>query len=505
MTAQRFEFPTIGNGATGRALLLAIDDYALPLKKNLCYYLSKPTVRPEPVLVPSRDNPQAPDAAATHFYGTVLQDGGKFRMWYYALHWGEYTGEQLGSLHTGPVCYAESDDGLHWVKPELGQVEFRGSRANNIIALPDFLTEGAHLIKDGEDPDPARRYKLVYNNRPAGRDFWTIRTATSPDGLHWTAQPELPIDNFIEHASFYKHGGLYIVNSQSSSRSSARSEGGHARGRQGYAWVSPDFRRWLPECCESFTLPEPLDPEKRGGRKPYDQVHLGVGAASFGNVLVGFYCIWHNQPWPTANDWFGKGTTSGDLGLVVSNDGLHFREPVKHFVYLDRNDSPPTPVPGATYEKILCQANGILNVGDETRIYHGRWPNTARIEDYYAEVALATLPRDRWGALGLFPEANEGSVWSAPVKLPQGGCRVVLNADAAQGMRVEIADARFALLPAFSGEQSGTVQVAGGLDCPVRWAQGDLSQLGGQTVRLRIHLQKQGEVQPRLYAVYLDA
>jgi hypothetical protein len=33
--------------------LLAIDDVSLPLRKNVCRYLGKPTVRREPVLAPS--------------------------------------------------------------------------------------------------------------------------------------------------------------------------------------------------------------------------------------------------------------------------------------------------------------------------------------------------------------------------------------------------------------------------------------------------------------------
>ncbi len=68
--------------------LLAIDDVSLQLRKNTCLYLSKPTVRPEPVLVPSRVDSDAPDNLAANFYGTVLQDGGRFRMWYYACHRG---------------------------------------------------------------------------------------------------------------------------------------------------------------------------------------------------------------------------------------------------------------------------------------------------------------------------------------------------------------------------------------------------------------------------------
>lgn len=494
--SQRFGLPATGNTVSETVLLLAIDDMLLPWRKNLCLYLSKPTIRPEPVLVPSRGNRNAPDYYASHFYGTVLFDEGKFRMWYYAVA----PGASPDGFNLGPVCYAESQDGIQWVKPNLGQVEYKGSRDNNAIALPDEVTEGVTLIKDEDDPNPQRRYKMVYNAL-APKTSFTIRTATSPDGLHWTAGDGYPFESFIEQASFYKFNGLYLVNGQVASPW-VRSEGGANRGRQGYVAASSDFDTWLQESAESFLLPEPAAPEERGIPKPYEQVHLGTGAATFGNILVGFYCVWHNRP--TSDDWFGHARTSGDLVLVISNDGIHFREPVKGHVYLAGTDSLVTPVPGKSYPTILCQSNGILNVRDETRIYHGRWRNAGPGEDYYAETALATLPRDRWGALGLFPDSAEGSVWSAPIVLPDGGFEVLLNADGANGMRVEISDENFRLLPEFSGENSGHTGLAGGLDCPISWTQGNLASLAGQTIRLRVHL-RQNDATPRLYAIYLRA
>ena len=487
-----------------RTTLLAVDDVMLPLRRNLCLYLSKPAVRVEPVLAPERGNPDAPDNAATHFYGGVVHDAGTYRMWYYACHWDDGTAgpdAHLGGLVEGPTCYAESDDSIHWHKPQLGQVEWRGSRRNNIIRLADRRTEGVHVIRDDGDADPARRYKMVYNYWPEGRRFWTIRTATSADGLLWTDGPALPYDGFLEQASLYAFNGLYYVNGQMS----GRSEGGHAMCRQGFAVVSPDFEHWLPECGESFLLPEPGDAAARGAQQPYDQVHIGVGAASFGNVLVGLYCIWHNRSFPTKDDWFGRGTTSGDFGLLVSNDGLHFREPVKGRVFLHRDESPPAALPaGVPHACIMCQGNGILNVGDETRIYHGRWANTTDISDYHAEIALATLPRDRWGALGLFPDAEAGSVWTAPVTLPTGDCGLWVNADGAQGLRLEIADERFGLHPGWSGDQAGMPLTANGLDCPVAWPGRTLSALSGRTVRFRVSMRVEEDRRPRLYALYLD-
>ncbi len=65
------------HGSPDRVVLLAIDDVSLPLRKNVCLYLSKPTVRAEPVLVPSPVESTAPDNLAAHFYGTVLARRGQ--------------------------------------------------------------------------------------------------------------------------------------------------------------------------------------------------------------------------------------------------------------------------------------------------------------------------------------------------------------------------------------------------------------------------------------------
>jgi alpha-beta hydrolase superfamily lysophospholipase len=486
----QFVFPTTGITTDGKATLLAIDDASLPLRRNLCYYLTRPTVRKDPVLTPQSGNPNAPDNLAAHFYGTVLLEQGRFRMWYSPCS----RGSEACPVQR-PLCYAESDDGVHWVKPVLGQFEFNGSRENNGIDLPGNWMVGATVIRDDDDPDPARRYKLVYET--AGTKVSaSFRTAVSPDGIRWTASPDVVVQSFAEQSSFYKHNGMYIVNTQG-----YYVGGEFNRGRVGQAWMSVDFNEWLQEAAESFALPNPLDAGKPLEQGRRDEVHLGIGAASLGNALVGLYGMWHNDA------DFGKITC--DLGLVVSNDGLRFREPVKGYRWLTAQESPVTPVPGKDYPTILCQANGILNVGDETRIYHGRWRNAdydnpaVNAADYYGEVALATIPRDRWGALGLFPGQTEGSAWSCPVTLPESGCELTLNADGAEGMRVEVADARFTPIGDYSGEMSGVPQAAAGLDVPVKWPKANLAGLGGKTVRFHIQVEKVGDAEPRLYCLYL--
>ena len=515
-----------------RTLFLAIDDVSLPFRRNVALYLGRPTVRREPVLRPGPLGSGAPDDLAAHFYGTVLHDAGKFRMWYYACHrgknpdWPPHQMQQIARLpgwllgvragyeiYQGPLCYAESDDGLTWRKPALGQVTFKGSRANHALALPHTVVSGAAVIRDDAEPDPARRYKMVYQffpdqtapPIPAYGHSPSIACAVSPDGLAWTVTALPFVNQFVEHCSFLRHQGQYIVHSQvfpGTHWSGAFTEGGHAGGRTGAARLTYDFDHWPDHWAWAFALPEAHDPAQRGAGHCYDHVHLGVGAASFGNVCVGLYGLWHNQPF---GEDFGK--INGDLGLVVSNDGVHFREPAADpgHVYLHRDDSPVTPVPGRTCNTILCQGNGILNVGDETRLYHGRWRNAGqRAEDiatyYSAEVALATLPRDRWGALALHPGADEGTICSAPLAVPAGGGALTLNADGAAGLTVALLDERFRPLPEFA---AGTVAGTGGFDCAVAWPGRALRELAGRAVRVQVRLRRAAasDPSPRLYAI----
>ena len=65
-------------------------------------------------------------------YTTVFQDGGLYRMYYRGTDT-VYTPGKVTSPHREVVCYAESKDGVHWTRPELGLVEFEGSKKNNII------------------------------------------------------------------------------------------------------------------------------------------------------------------------------------------------------------------------------------------------------------------------------------------------------------------------------------------------------------------------------------
>ena len=136
-----------------------------------------PPIKMGPVLKPERPWEREWCGA----YISVLEDQGVYRMWYGA------NGEDYKSR----LCYATSLDGLHWERPELGLVEYEGSRSNNLVS--DSSWEGAVTL-DPIAPPESRFKALKYEGLPGDTRFAGMMVlATSPDGMHWDAEyPALP-------------------------------------------------------------------------------------------------------------------------------------------------------------------------------------------------------------------------------------------------------------------------------------------------------------------------
>lgn len=504
-----------------QTLLLAIDNVSLPLRRNLTLHITKPHVHAEPVLRPQRGDTTKPDHLAALFYGSVLHVDSKFRMWYSPVGEGPDPAipeDQLDSvpyldaaLTRGPVCYAESEDGIHWERPNLGQFSYRGNKEHNGLDMGFDTIAGAAIIRDERDPDPARRYKAIFSYYVyVGETCATLGGATSPDGIHWTPGPLDPLKHeFFEATGFHRHGDMYVAIGQKGG--DYDSENATPSSRQGRAHVSYDFDSWTGAQGEALLLPEPRDPALRSTYGEYDQVHVGIGTANYHNVTVGLFGLWHNGP--------DFRNVTCDLGLAISNDGLHFRQVVQGMPYIHHQDSPIHDFNTALPQRILTQGNGILNVGDRTLIYHGRWTSggliggpcektgsyelhTEHFDEYYSEIALAEIERDRWGSLGLFPDANEGHVWTAPLRLPEdmSNFQLSLNATGAAGLKVSIAQENLQPIDSFSG---GQCLGGDGLDSIVSWP-GDLAELAGQSVRFRVDFTREGDLEPRLFAMNVD-
>lgn len=159
--------------------------------------------RPEPrevVLV--TDQPWEGNTCA---YYTIFQDGDLYRMYYRGAHFDERSGR---AAHREVTCYAESRDGIHWHRPDLGLFEFNGSKANNIV----WDRIGTHNFTPFKDSNPdassETRYKAL-GSGPGG-----LYAFQSPDGIHWKLMQDGPVitqGRFdSQNLAFYdSYAGLY--------------------------------------------------------------------------------------------------------------------------------------------------------------------------------------------------------------------------------------------------------------------------------------------------------
>jgi len=167
----------------GSRLELFVDDYLIDSKTgDVGLKLHKPTPQ-EVVLV--TDKPWEGNICA---YYTIFQDGDLYRMYYRGAHFDEQTRKVT---HREVTCYAESRDGIHWEKPELGLFEFGGSKANNII-LDGLGTHCFVAFRDNNPDTPSSaRYKGISFGHADGKKG--LYVFQSPDAIHWTLIKNEPV------------------------------------------------------------------------------------------------------------------------------------------------------------------------------------------------------------------------------------------------------------------------------------------------------------------------
>src|ERR1051325_1676571 len=387
------------NETTGTTIF-AFDEVSIPHSQNLRLEMRSPARHPANPVVP-RGEPSTPDAMGVQFYGSVIREGGKFRTWYVAYD--DDAANKVASARWR-AAYAESDDGVRWVKPNLGLVQYRGNKNNNLILIDPAPLGFVNLkvLLDPDDPKPERRYKIsthvyFHHNTRLG----TLAPFGSADGLHWKlladAMPQkaelkeedlvLSAVHFEPCGGLYKWDGMYYVCGQNALNATRPYHGRVVR-----MYHSPDFVHWSQTSSLGFVRTAQHRLLGAGRSLEGEQCHEGISVWNRRNVLLGLYGRWHG-----AKEW--KDITV-DLAFVVSNDGLNFREPAQEWTFLHRGDD------GAWDEGGVLQGQGFENIGDQTFVYYGAWDPRQRGAPR-GGVGIATLPRDRFGDL-VVEEAGKG-------------------------------------------------------------------------------------------------
>jgi hypothetical protein len=477
---ERASTPVAGIVDIGSTKQLFLDDLLVDEASRISRYQNRPVKHADnPIMV--ADRPWEQGGQDRRHVGiqilgqTVLYEEEEelFKMWYVPV-----------TLDDGrrPWCYATSTDGYHWDKPDLGLVEFAGSKRNNILGMhvePSFY----NTFKDPHDPDPRRRYKAQGEmHGPGGHQPpGGMVNAYSPDGIHWTcddrAVVQYPTD--VADASsvlgWDHRRGKYVGYFRPGHPLAPEIDniGRHRHIRTiGYA-ESDDFESWTP--TRLMLAPD--------ARDRVDHQYQYFTAGIYGEFYVGFLMVHktHDQVW--------------DVFLMSSRDGFHWTWVDREVPFLGRGEV------GSCDAGYLMPSGPILHDG-QIWIYYSAYSgahseNPTRLgHPCVMTVALATTPEDRWA--GLLAGPNQGRIITRPftfegskllidvdASVPQSIPTGTMNFDECE-LRAAMTDPSGGRIEGLSFDRSRPILESGIHE--MSWEGGDLSRLQGEPVRLHLEV-----------------
>ena len=457
-----------------------------------------PAVRHEanPVLAPTQPWELAVAGSSIHRDPAT----GRYQLWYQAFS----DDRAQERTHRCVVCYAASEDGIHFHKPNLGLFSYNGIDDTNIVLIGrgGFSDRYANsVIVAPQDPDPQRRYKMAYYDfeDSAGVERPGVCIAFSPDGIHWTKHTSLPV-----LATSYGAWGEEVPFADSTDRPwsvpLSMSDGVDTMydpvrecfALYGKMWIDgPEGRMYWKHAMgrtESQDFLEWSTPQLICAPDEQD-----VPEVEFHTTPV-FY---HRGVYGCLNQILDRGTGGGviDIELMLSRDGIVWERPFRQDLFLRRSD-------GNAFDggSIFTNSTPVL-VDDEMRFYYGAYSQGATSADdrtHDSGIGLATVPRDRLAGIAAVETSAQttlggelqgvGQVTIRPLDL-SSSTELVLNADARDGsIRVEVLDAQGRRLRGFTKQDVVPLQ-GDSLNHHVTWQGRTLADLPAGDILLRIHLE----------------
>jgi len=390
-------------------------------------------------------------------YATVLEDRGKYRMYYRGLPEAQHT------LDSEVTCCAESTDGIRWTKPDLGLFEVRGTRQNNVVLARHRACHNfAPMLDANPAAPPEQRYKALGGTGAPG-----LIAFVSADGVRWKELQKEPV---ITQGAFDSQNVAFWSTAEGCYVCYFRVF------RDGVRWIaratSKDFLHWS-EPVDMDLDAKPREHLYTNQTFPYPRApHVYLGLPT--RFLPGRRALSDEtlRKLGTPKDW-DYANDCAEVLFTSTRGGSHLsRTFLEAFIR-------PGLDPRDWTSRASYAAHGILMTGpEEMSIYvqhHCGYPSS--------HVRRYTLRPDGFASAGA--PFSGGDLLTRPLVFE--GRRLVVNfaSSAAGSLRVELQDA--------SGKPIPGLTLA---DCPelfgnelartVAWRAGpDVGRLSGQPVRLR--------------------
>lgn len=400
-------------------------------------------------------------------YFTVLKDGPLYRLYYRGL---PAAGADGNAREV--TCYAESRDGVHWIKPKLGMYEINGHRDNNVILAgqPPFSHNFSPFLDTHPSVAPAERYKALAGTSRSG-----LYAFVSADGIRWRRWREEAVIPAPDRSAFDSQNvafwseseGCYICYFRSWKRI----------GEVNYRWISrttsSNFLDWSPPVQMSFG-DAPAEHLYTNQTSPYfraPHIYLGICARFFP----------------------GRQVLSPEQAAAIQVDPKYYQDCSDAVLITSRG--------GERYERTFLEAFLRPGPGWENWVSRSNYPALNIVPTGEGEMSFyvarnygqptAHLRRYRLrldGIASLHAGYRGGEALTKPLRFR--GRRLLLNyaTSAAGSVAVEIQEASGVALPGFSLAEAREL-IGDEIEAPASWRAGsDLAPLEGRTIRLRIRL-----------------
>ena len=398
-------------------------------------------------------------------YCTVIKDGATYRLYY------------RGRPTVRPdevTCYAESTDGIHWTKPELGLFEVNGTKQNNVIlAQKKGATHNFTPFLDTR-PDVAaeQRFKAVGGTQ-AGGGLWAF---VSADGIRWRqlqAEPILPNETL---SSFQ-----YFLDSQNVAFWSPSEEKYLC-----YFRVTPDgIRRIARTESEDFThWSEPVLMEYRrpGGEAPLEHLYTNQTHPYFRAPQLYLAIAARFMP--------GRKVLTAEQAKAIGVNPKYFGDTSDAVLMSSRG--------GKFYDRTFLSAFIRPGIGPQNWVSRTNYPALNVVptgphemsiyvnQDYAQPTAhLRRYAMRLDGFASARAEYEGGELITRPFTFTGGQLTINFATSAAGDIRVEIQDAAGKPLPGFALADARE-QLGNEIRRVVSWKNGDdVSSLAGQPIRLQ--------------------
>ena len=400
------------------------------------------------------------------------------------------------------VCYATSNDGVVWEKPNLGLFDYNGDNNTNIVLVGNggrSVNYGASVLVDHRDSDTEKRYKMAYWDfvNVAGRQVPGLCVAFSRDGIHWVKHSKAPL---LQGA--YGDPTQPPLSAESQGEPPTRPAISDVIDLMwdprrdcfviySKTWIdAPDGRRFWKRAIirtESkdfvdWSMPQLIIVPDDGD---LGQIH---GASVF--YIHGVYLATLQRLDFGGFDRGGTGNMPAELAL--SRDGIHWNRSFQDEMFL------PVTGDGETFDAgCLWTSSTPIHLPEEIRFYYGAYPGwNSDLENDSTGIGLAILPRDRYAAI----EPTNGIAQVTLKSIQLGNVkRVTVNADATNGeVRVELLTAEGYRVAGYTRDQS-VVITGNSLWHPVNWKDKAMTDLAAGRYQLRLHVKN-----ARLFALTIQ-